>query len=132
MNSIVNEKELFLLAKEASQHAWAPYSGFKVGAALLTDSGEVYQGANIENASYGATICAERTAMVKALYDGHRSFSALAIYSQGASSAWPCGICRQFIFEFSEKARIITGPDEDHLEFLNVDELLPYGFRLKK
>ena len=125
------EIELYRLAREAMEHAYAPYSGYCVGAALETAGGEVYQGANMENASYGASICAERVAVCKAMYDGHKDFRAIAVCASGDDPAWPCGICRQFIFEFGSSTLIITGPDEEHLETATIGELLPRGFRLE-
>ena len=124
------DKELYMSAKEAMGHAYAPYSGYQVGAALMCKNGEIYCGANMENSSYGATICAERVALTKALYDGHRDFKAIAVVASGTAPAWPCGICRQFIFEFGSDIHVITGPDEDHLECVSIEELLPKGFRL--
>jgi cytidine deaminase len=126
----MTDAELFNLAKAAAERAYAPYSGFKVGAAVLTESGEVYTGANVENASYGATVCAERAALIKAIYDGHREFAALAVATLSENPAWPCGICRQFLFEFGDATRIIVGTDEKHLETHTIGELLPKGFRL--
>jgi cytidine deaminase len=130
----MNDKELYRLAVAAADGAYAPYSGFRVGAAVLTASGDVYRAANIENASYGATLCAERVALARAIYDGHRDFVALAVAARKDSgqavAAWPCGICRQFLFEFGSETRVVTGADEDHLESLTIAELLPNGFRL--
>ena len=97
-------EKLIDLAKEAMMHAYAPYSGFYVGAALLCADGTVYQGCNIENAAYGPTNCAERTAFFKAVYDGHREFTAIAVVGgkegviEGAFP--PCGVCRQVMAEF--------------------------------
>ncbi|MDR0817727.1 MAG: cytidine deaminase [Clostridiales Family XIII bacterium] len=125
-----NQSELYLRAREAMAHAYAPYSGYRVGAALLAADGTVYTGANIENSSYGVTVCAERNALAKAIYDGHREFTAIAIAASGESPAWPCGICRQALFEFGDDIRVITGPDTDHLKSLTISELLPQGFRL--
>ena len=121
-------KELFLLAKEASRAAYAPYSKFNVGAALLTEDNMVYTGINIENASFGATICAERVAVSKAISEGKNKFRAIAIYSKNAI-AWPCGICRQFIFEFDPKIEIIVGKDENNLIVRKLDEILVEGFK---
>jgi cytidine deaminase len=126
----MTDKELFNLAKESAEHAYAPYSGFKVGAAALTASGDVYLGANVENASYGATVCAERAALTRAIYDGHREFTALAVVSLSEKPAWPCGICRQFLSEFGDSTRVIVGVDAEHLETFTIGELLPEGFRL--
>ncbi len=125
-----SDTELYRKAKGALENAYAPFSKFKVGAALLTDTGEIFTGCNIENSSLGATICAERTACVKAVSEGHRSFKTLAVVS-GEGAVWPCGICRQFLYEFAPDLRVITGDDEDHIEELTLPELLTKGFRLK-
>ena len=126
------EKMLYAEALKARENAYAPFSGFQVGAALLTEDGKVYTGVNIENSSYGATICAERTAFVKAISEGHRKFKALAVTAGDEQEALPCGICRQFMYEFSPELEIITGTDEEHLNIRTLEELLPLGFRLKK
>ena len=127
----MDNKSLYRLAEEAKTNAYAPYSKFFVGAAVLTKSGVVYQGANIENSSYGATICAERVALSKAIYEGNLDIEAIAISSSDEDSpASPCGICRQFIFEFGDKIRIILGTDEDNLKEYTISDLLPEGFRL--
>lgn len=122
-------KELFKIAQGMLDAAYVPYSNFQVGAALLTKTGEVFTGVNVENATYGATICAERTAVVKAVSEGHRDFEAIAVASSGGE-ATPCGICRQFVFEFGDHIKVITGADEDHLHIAEICELLPSGFRL--
>lgn len=122
-------KELFQRAQSVLEFAYAPYSKFQVGAALLMKNGDVFTGVNVENASYGATICAERTAFVKAISEGRRDFSALAVASSGGT-AYPCGICRQFIYQFSDDLAVITGDDEDHLSVCTIKDLLPKGFRL--
>lgn len=127
----MEDKELYKLAKKASENAYAPYSGFKVGAALLAANGTVFIGVNVENSSYGAAICAERTAFVKAISEGYRNFTAIAVASSGGC-AWPCGICRQFMFEFNENLRVISGDDEDCLETHTLDELLLKGFKLEQ
>ncbi len=126
------EKMLYAEALKARENAYAPFSRFQVGAALLTEDGQVYTGVNIENSSYGATICAERTAFVKAISEGHRKFKALAVTAGDEQEALPCGICRQFMYEFSPELEIITGTDEEHLNIRTLEELLPLGFRLKK
>ena len=123
------DKELFRMAVKASENAYVPFSNFHVGAALLTKDGQVYTGCNIENSSYGATICAERTAMVKAVSEVVREFEAIAIAGNGGTS-WPCGICRQFMFEFSEDMRVISGENEDELKSYRLNELLLEGFKL--
>ena len=123
------DKELFRMAVKASENAYVPFSNFHVGAALLAKDGQIFTGCNIENSSYGATICAERTAMVKAVSEGVREFEAIAIAGNGGTS-WPCGICRQFMFEFSENMRVISGENEDELKFYRLNELLLEGFKL--
>lgn len=127
-------RQLYRKAVSVLPNAFAPFSGFQVGAALLTKTGEVFLGVNVENSSYGGTICAERTACVKAISEGFREFEALAVVSGGASEgkgmAAPCGICRQFLYEFAPDLAVILGDDEEHLEIYSLKELLPKGFRL--
>lgn len=125
-------KDLYAKALEARGNAYAPFSGFKVGAALLTDDGSVYTGVNIENSSYGATICAERTAFVKAISEGKRNFKAIAVTAGNEEESLPCGICRQFMYEFSPQMEVITGTDINKLNVRTLEELLPLGFRLDK
>ena len=128
-------EKLIELAKEAMTHAYAPYSHFKVGAALLCADGTVYQGCNIENASYSPTNCAERTAFFKAVYDGHREFSAIAICGgmEGIITGFtaPCGVCRQVMKEFCGDDFLIyvIGP-EDAYEIYTMAQILPSGFSL--
>ncbi|MCL1895831.1 MAG: cytidine deaminase [Clostridiales bacterium] len=127
----MTDAELYMVAVGAAEGAYAPYSGYRVGAALLAANGKVYTGANVENSSYGAAICAERTAAVKAVTDGQREFVSLAVAAPGSTAiAWPCGICRQFLFEFGGGLRVITGAGADSLEALTLNELLANGFRL--
>ena len=127
----MNEKELYRIANDVKGNAYAPYSGFRVGAALLTRSGKVYTGVNVENASFGATLCAERGAVAKAVSEGEREFQTLAIASS-VGEAMPCGICRQVLMEFEPELCVITGKDEDHLESYSLSELLPGAFSLQK
>lgn len=127
----MDDRELFLTAQRMLPRAYAPFSKFQVGAALLTDSGEVFTGVNVENSSYGGTICAERTAFVKAISEGYQHFSTIAIASSGGE-ALPCGICRQFMYEFNDNLRVITGDDVEHLQVQSLKALLPGGFRLAK
>lgn len=127
----MTDKELYRIANDVKENAYAPYSGFRVGAALLTRSGKVYTGVNVENASYGATLCAERGAVAKAVSEGEQEFRALAVASS-AGEAMPCGICRQVLMEFEPELRVITGKDEEHLESYSLQELLPGAFSLKK
>lgn len=124
-----NHKKLYEIALNASKNAYCPYSDFHVGAALLTASGDVYTGVNVENSSYGATICAERSAISAAIGAGERDFVAMAVASPDGD-ATPCGICRQVLFEFGEFIEVITGADAEHLEAESVGALLPKGFKL--
>ncbi len=126
----MNNRELYEVALGMLPRAYAPFSKFQVGAALLTKEGKVYTGVNVENSSYGGTICAERTAFVKAVSEGEREFEAIAVVAS-AGEAWPCGLCRQFMREFvADDFRIITGNDVDSLREYTMDELLPEGFKL--
>lgn len=124
-------KELFRLADSVKENAYVPFSRFQVGAALLAADGQVFTGVNVENSSFGGTICAERTAFVKAISEGARGFSAIAIASSGGE-ALPCGICRQFMYEFCPELDVITGKDENSLRVQPLNRLLPEGFRLEK
>jgi cytidine deaminase len=126
----MTDKELYMKAVDAMGNSYAPYSGFNVGAAVLTEDGKVFTGGNIENSAYGVTICAERVAVSKAISEGHRQFKAIAVVSNEGYS-FPCGTCRQFMYEFGGEMRIIVGKDKDHLESYTLDELLPHGFRLE-
>jgi cytidine deaminase len=121
-------KALLEKAKEASEKSYSPYSKFPVGAALLTKDGKVFLGCNVENASYGGTICAERTAMVKAVSEGFTEFTAIAVYCKKAKDAWPCGFCRQFICEFGAHIEIITEGHKGELQVMQISELLPKMF----
>ena len=125
----VTNQELMEFARSASENAYAPYSGFHVGAALLTSDGTVYTGVNVENASYGATICAERSAVSAAVSDGCREFEAIAVYSPDGGAS-PCGICRQVLLEFNDSLRVITYDDRGQLEECKLSGLLPKGFVL--
>lgn len=125
--------KLLTLAQEAMTRAYAPYSGFKVGAALLCADGTVYQGANIENASFSPTICAERTAFFKAVYDRKRDFTAIAVVGgkDGVISGFfpPCGVCRQVMREFCrDDFVIILGGADGAFETKTLKELLPFSF----
>lgn len=125
----MTDRELVRIAKEAMKYAYAPYSHFQVGAALLAKDGRVFQGCNIENASYGATNCAERTAIFKAVSEGVREFEAIAIVASSGEYAAPCGICRQVLFEFLPDGKVILDSNEKGMMIFSVQELLPFGFR---
>lgn len=130
-------EKLIELAKEAMTHAYVPYSGYKVGAALLCADGTVYQGCNIENAAYSPTNCAERTAFFKAVYDGHRDFVSIAVCGgkDGVISGLfpPCGICRQVMSEFCGDDFLIYMADAgDRYETRTLAEILPCRFSAEK
>lgn len=126
-------QQLMNLAREAMTHAYVPYSGYKVGAALLCADGTVYQGCNIENAAYGPTCCAERTAFFKAVYDGHRDFVSIAVCGgkDGVITGFfpPCGVCRQVMREFCRDDFVIymIGPG-DTWQAHTLAQILPYSF----
>ena len=122
----MKDQELIALATEARRKAYAPYSHYLVGAALLTASGKVYTGANVENASYGLAICAERTAAVKAVSDGEREFVAIAVVTENGGS--PCGACRQVLNEFGPAMRVLIANVAGEYEALALSELLPALF----
>lgn len=123
-------EELIKAAMEAKEHAYAPYSHFRVGAALLTKSGKVYQGCNIENAGYSPTNCAERTAFFKAVYKGEREFAAIAINGDGDDYLYPCGVCRQVMAEFCEPDtfRIFVSKKNGEYREYTLGELFPGAF----
>ena len=127
-------EELIKAAMEAKEHAYVPYSHFRVGAALLTKSGKVYQGCNIENAGYSPTNCAERTAFFKAVSEGVKEFDAICIVGGKGGVvteyAPPCGVCRQVMMEFCdpETFQIILAVDKERYEIYTLEELMPLGF----
>ncbi len=124
------QQELLKLAAEAQKRSYSPYSNYRVGAALLTKDGTVYQGCNIENASYTPTICAERTAFFKAIFDGVREFEAIAIIGSGELPAFPCGVCRQVMAEFCASGFLIITSNNDGSEVVTqtLDQMLPHRF----
>jgi len=130
----MDKKALIQAALEAREHSYSPYSNYRVGAALLTKEGRLYQGCNIENAGYSPTNCAERTAFFKAIYEGERSFEAIAVAGSPAgpctSYAAPCGVCRQVMMEFCnpKEFRIIIAKSVDEFVEYTLEELLPMGF----
>jgi cytidine deaminase len=126
MERTIDREALVCAAREARQRAYAPYSKYRVGAALLTADGTIYTGCNVENASYPASICAERVAMTKAVSEGRTDFVAIAIVTSNAGT--PCGICRQVMSEFAPDMRVIVADlDTIHAD-RSVDEFLPYHF----
>ena len=126
----VDIQVLIDVARNMRERAYAPYSGYPVGAALLTVYGSVYGGCNVENAAYGATICAERSAVVKAVGMGEREFAAIAVVTEDGGT--PCGECRQVLSEFGTDIAVVVADVHGHYTILGVDELLPYSFKLKR
>ena len=129
MSKRPSDRALVEQARQARERAYTPYSKFPVGAALLGRSGRVYQGCNVENASYPLTICAERTALFKAVSEGEQDFEAIAVVTH--TGAMPCGACRQVLREFGGPdgdLRVIVADLKDNLQTFTIDELLPGGF----
>lgn len=124
----MTDRELVEKAFEMHKFSYAPYSNFPVGAALLCEDGTVYTGCNVENAAYGSTICAERTALVKAVSEGRQTFTAIAIAGKGSDYCWPCGPCRQMLYEFAPGLRVIAARGDGAFRTASLSELLPYGF----
>jgi cytidine deaminase len=123
-------QDLLLAAKDVWQRAYAPYSKFQVGAALRSSSGIIYQGANIENASYGLTRCAEQSVIQAMASAGERHFQEIVVYTEADSPATPCGACRQILFEFSPNAKVFLVNHKTMVKCYKVSDLLPDGFYL--
>ena len=126
----MNEEKLILTARQMLERSYAPYSRFAVGAALETEDGSVFTGCNVENASYGLTNCAERTAIFKMVSEGCRKFTAIAVVSGETCNGYPCGACRQVMSEFAADGAVpvyIAGKDGSCLT-VSVSDLLPYAF----
>lgn len=121
--------ELLDIARKAAELAYAPYSGYKVGSAVLCKDGSIYSGCNIENASYSLTLCAERTAIFKAISEGKKEFEAIAIYVDSDIVFPPCGACRQVISEFAPSIPVVYANREETVES-SMDLLLPGAFKL--
>ena len=125
----MTNEELLRLAERAALNSYSPYSHFRVGAALECADGTIFTGCNVENAAYGCSICGERTAMVKAVSEGHRDFVRLAVTSPDSRDwAMPCGECRQFMAEFNLDMDVIVGRQDGQYIIYKVRELLPYSF----
>jgi len=125
----MTDQELVAKAIEMQKFSYIPYSRFPVGAALLCEDGQVFTGCNVENAAYGSTICAERTALVKAVSEGRASgFTVLAIAGQGEDYCWPCGACRQMLYEFAPRLRVLAARGDGQFVQASLEELLPHGF----
>ncbi|MFA7073736.1 MAG: cytidine deaminase [Endomicrobiaceae bacterium] len=123
-------KELLTFAEQAAKSSYSPYSKFAVGAAVLCEDGKVYCGTNIENASYGLTMCAERVALFTAVSNGSKNIKALAVYSENGDVT-PCGACRQVIYEFSQKADIVYKDKNNKVKIESIKSLLPKCFNKK-
>lgn len=121
-------RKLIDAARSAASKTYSPYSHYPVGAAVLTTDGTVFTGCNIENASYGGTICAERTALVKALSEGFTRFQAIAVVCGKGHDCWPCGICRQFMCEFGVEIDVVVEGENRSIKSLKLRELLPCHF----
>jgi len=124
-------KKLIEAAKDARAKAFAPYSNFKVGAAVRTKNGKIYTGCNIENASYGLTMCAERVAIFKAISEGEKDFKGFAVVAETENLTPPCGACRQIIWEFCGDVSITFSNLEGKKETMRMSELLPRAFDMK-
>lgn len=125
----MTDEELVKKALEMRKFSYAPYSHFAVGAALLCEDGTVFTGCNVENAAYGSTICAERTALVKAVSEGHpKGWTTLAIAGSGEDFCWPCGACRQMLYEFAPNLRVLAVNGHGQFQEATLSELLPMGF----
>lgn len=122
------ENELMKAAQNARERAFAPYSEFKVGAAVRTKSGKIYTGCNIESASYGSTVCAERVAIWKAVSEGEKEFSEIAVVADTEELTPPCGVCRQIIWEFCGDVPVIFANINGKTETIQMSELLPRAF----
>ena len=125
----MTDRELVKKAFEMHQFAYVPYSCFPVGAAILAKDGRVFTGCNVENAAYGSTLCAERTAVLKAVSEGCREgWEAIAIAGRGEDYCWPCGACRQMLYEFAPGIRVLAARGDGEFKMVPLAELLPHGF----
>ncbi|HHV29679.1 cytidine deaminase [Acetivibrio mesophilus] len=125
----MDDRKLLTIAENIKENSYSPYSNFRVGAAVLTESGKTFAGVNVENASFGATICAERTAVFKAVSEGERKIMAVAISSDSDDYTFPCGICRQVLAEFgADDTRVICGNRNGEFKVFRLGELLPNAF----
>ena len=125
----MTDQELVELAFTMLERSYVPYSGFPVGAALECADGTVFTGCNVENAAYGSTICAERTALVKAVSEGHRDdWKRIAVVGNSADYCWPCGSCRQMLYEFAPDLTVLVARGDHEFVTLPLQELLPCGF----
>jgi len=126
----VDPQALIQAAMKARDNAYAPYSGYHVGAVALGGSGQTYTGCNVENTSYGLTVCAERVAILKAISEGEKEIAAIAVATE--SGATPCGACRQVLFEFGPTARVVLSGEDGTWKEMALDDLLPDAFTRKR
>ena len=127
----IDYKQLMDKAKEASKMSYSPFSRFAVGAALIAKSGKIYSGCNIENSSFGMTNCAERTAIFKAVSEGEREILAIAIYSPNSDNCYPCGACRQVMYEFQGETEIVVITEHENKPIpRKLSDFLPFGFKI--
>jgi cytidine deaminase len=125
----VDEQALLAAARSAQERAYAPYSNFRVGAALLAADGRVFPGANVENAAWSPSICAERVALPSAIVAGARDLTAIAVVGDGDAPTTPCGVCRQVLYEFAPDLLVIASSRTERVErYILGRDLLPYGF----
>ena len=125
----MTDRELVQKAFDMLERSYVPYSNFPVGAALLCKDESLFTGCNVENAAYGSTICAERTALLKAVSEGHRDdWQAIAIAGRGENYCWPCGSCRQMLYEFAPDLKILVARGDGEFITTTLSELLPHGF----
>jgi len=124
----IDESKLLKAASDARREAYAPYSGFRVGSAVLCEDGKVFSGVNVESAVYGLSICAERVAIAKAVSEGYRRFDALAVIADGPTPCPPCGACRQFLAEFGSEIVVIMANTSGETKKARIKELLPTAF----
>ena len=125
----MTDRQMVDLALAMTERSYCPYSKFPVGAALLCEDGQVFTGCNVENAAYGSTICAERTALVKAVSEGRRGgFVRLAVAGRGEDWCWPCGACRQMLYEFAPDLTILAARGDGQFQAVLLRDLLPLGF----
>ncbi len=125
----MTDKQLVAKAFEMLERSYVPYSRFPVGAALLCADGTVFTGCNVENAAYGSTICAERTALLKAVSEGHKGdWQAIAIAGRGEDYCWPCGSCRQMLYEFAPDLKVLVARGDGDFVETTLSELMPHGF----
>ena len=124
----MDEKQLVRIAFEAMENAAAPYSKFPVGAALLAKSGRVYKGANVESSSYGLSMCAERVALFKALSEGERDFTAIAIATTASRACPPCGACRQLLWDYARDIDVYISENKNTYQKYNIRDFFPFPF----